>query len=239
MNDDQLKTGLLALNELADVATAEVRAEGIADDQIHCRRSLDLRYAGRDAYFTVDEPADRDYRDAFVQKHRALFGYDDPAAEIEIVSARVAAIGKLAAAPGRAYLPEPRQPTPMGTTDVFFAATPIACPTFDREALVPGDTFAGPALVIQQHSTTVVEPGWSAVVLSDGQLLLSVVEQPGIGMDSADGRVDPVSLEVFFKAFGAIAEQMGITLRRTASSVNVKERLDYSCASSRRPAIWS
>jgi 5-oxoprolinase (ATP-hydrolysing) len=99
---------------------------------------------------------------------------------------------------------------------------------YDRKKLASGDFMAGPAIIVEPISTTIVDPGWTAEVLSDGQLLLTDTAQatsPG-----ANTEADPVRLEIFNNQFAGIAEQMGITLRKTASSVNVKERLDFSCA---------
>ena len=102
---------------------------------------------------------------------------------------------------------------------------------FERERLEPGDRFEGPAIVVEATGTTVVEPGWTARLTGRGELIL---EDEGVARSSADCRVvdqpDPVELELFNHRFAAIAEEMGAMLRRTALSVNVKERLDFSCA---------
>ena len=97
-----------------------------------------------------------------------------------------------------------------------------------REALRPGDTLAGPALVIEPHQTVVVEPGWKLAVSARNDLVLTRAEprpRERLGKEA-----DPILLEVFNNLFMAIAEQMGEALRNTAQSVNIKERLDFSCA---------
>ena len=100
---------------------------------------------------------------------------------------------------------------------------------FRREALKPGQKIAGPALIIESHQTIVVEPGWGAEITAKDHVLLSRIEkkqrQAALGTEA-----DPVMLEVFNNLFMSIAEQMGVTLQNTASSVNIKERLDFSCA---------
>ncbi|MGH6659874.1 MAG: hydantoinase B/oxoprolinase family protein, partial [Sphingomicrobium sp.] len=93
----------------------------------------------------------------------------------------------------------------------------------------PGESWAGPALIHETGSTVVVEPGWGAKRQSDGSLLLTRSEK--IERKSAIGTVaDPVRLEIFNNLFMAIAEEMGVALQSTATSVNIKERLDFSCA---------
>ena len=100
---------------------------------------------------------------------------------------------------------------------------------FRREALKPGHKVSGPALIIESHQTIVVEPGWQAEITAKNHVLMRRVEkkrrQAALGT-----KADPVMLEVFNNLFMSIAEQMGVTLQNTAYSVNIKERLDFSCA---------
>ena len=106
---------------------------------------------------------------------------------------------------------------------------------FRREALSPGDVVDGPALISEALSTTVIDPGWAATVRDDGQLLVCrdttnrQRSEPAAEIH-ANEDADPVLLEVFNRRFASIAEQMGQSLKKTASSVNVRERLDFSCA---------
>ena len=104
----------------------------------------------------------------------------------------------------------------------------LRTPTFLRQKLQPGDRIAGPALILESLSTTVVEPGWELEVLTQGELLLTDVA--GATEDTVSTPSNPIALEIFNRHFESIAQQMGITLRNTSSSVNVKERLDFSCA---------
>ena len=110
-------------------------------------------------------------------------------------------------------------------------------PVVMREALQPGDALAGPALVIEQHQTVVIEPGWGLAVSPRNDLVLTRAEprpRERLGREA-----DPILLEVFNNLFMAIAEQMGEALRNTAQSVNIKERLDFSCAVFDRAAASS
>jgi 5-oxoprolinase (ATP-hydrolysing) len=105
-------------------------------------------------------------------------------------------------------------------------------PVYARDALQCGDQLAGPALIIEPNSTIVIEPGWQARMLAGGELLLSNTtdEQTTIINMDTTSHADPVLLEVFNNLFMAVAEQMGVVLQNTARSVNIKERLDFSCA---------
>jgi 5-oxoprolinase (ATP-hydrolysing) len=209
-----------------------VADEGISRDQIDLERRVELRYRGVDAAITIPCPAGRgapDLAEAFAVEHRRLHGYLHPHRELEIVAARVEARG-------RSALPLPRSESlpgelALGTThvDVYFGGRLVRTTVFDRAELKPGDRICGPAIVCEVASTTVIEPSWEAEVLSQGELLVTVTagstRDVQVTTDS-----DPVMLEVFNNQFAAIAERMGITLRNTSTSVNVKERLDFSCA---------
>ena len=119
--------------------------------------------------------------------------------------------------------------TPSETREIFVDGAWRDAGVFRREALQPGHRIAGPALIIESHQTIVVEPGWQAEITAKNHVLLRRIEkkrrQAALGTEA-----DPVMLEVFNNLFMSIAEQMGVTLQNTAYSVNIKERLDFSCA---------
>jgi 5-oxoprolinase (ATP-hydrolysing) len=229
---------------LAAEARQEVLAEGVPEERIEVRRMLDLRYRGFDAFLTIDEPkrgtslrdvthdaerrATRDYARAYEVEHEKLYGYTHKNRPLEIVAARVEVVGHTAAPTMAAGFLEARTPKPERVTTAHFDAKPQAAAVFDRGMLRPGDQIEGPAIVHEAASTTVIDPGWSGEVLARGELLLTDsgrAEQAAVSTEA-----DPVMLEIFNNQFAGIAEQMGITLRNTSSSVNVKERLDFSCA---------
>ena len=230
-------------DDLAAQARREVRDEGVPDERIVVHRSLDLRYQGVDASLNVPEPEDGDYATAFVAAHRRLYGYVHEGRPLEIVAARVEAVGRMPE-PLLAQLPEATSDAkPRHTVTTWFDTQAHTTPVYDREQLRPGHRIVGPALVHEPTSTTVVDPHWQAEVLPRGELLLSPIRQAAdrqkpVPVRKATAAVtsrhseapDPVSLEIFNNQFAGIAEQMGITLRNTSSSVNVKQRLDFSCA---------
>lgn len=236
-NEDALRSLEPVFEQLIDAARREVLAEGVAAERIEVRRSLELRYRGVESALKVDEPGRGTYAEHFSELHQRLYGYTHVDRALEIVSARVAVIGSTAVpCPPSAGLP-PKIAHPAGYTTVWFDTTPHETGLYDRQQLQPGHSLVGPAIIHEHSSTTVIDPGWSAQVLSGGELLISdrgthdPASTPSrTGAEAVTGQADPVMLEIFNNLFAGIAEQMGITLRNTSASVNVKERLDFSCA---------
>jgi 5-oxoprolinase (ATP-hydrolysing) len=235
---------------------ADLPYESDLQSRIEIRRSLDLRYVGVDAALTIAEPPDSDYAAAFSREHEKLYGYVQQGRAIEVVTARVeAALCAEAPQPGgrgsrradgATAITTPTHPLSQSIQATYFDGTPHQAAVYVHDELSPGTAFTGPAIVLQQHSTVVLEPGWNAEVLPSGELLATShsrspssrsrqtsgqrAETPAtLAMDRAD-RADPIQLEIFNNHFAGIAEQMGIALRNTSVSVNVKERLDFSCA---------
>jgi 5-oxoprolinase (ATP-hydrolysing) len=169
-------------------------------------------------------------RAAFEAMHRQRFGFTSPDKPIEIEAIEVEALG------GGEHPHEPDQPLsidelpqPQTTTKLFTGSRWHEAPVFLRGGLEPGHSVQGPALIIEPHQTVVVEPGWQAELTAKNHLLLTRAN-PRETRIALGTNVDPVLLEVFNKRFTAIAEQMGYALQNTARSVNIKERLDFSCA---------
>ncbi len=226
--ESSLTASLSVLTELAAEAVQELVEEGFRANEIDVNRFLDLRFRGLDAYLTIPEPDDGDYRSRYEEEYERLYGYLPSQRSLEIVAARVEAVARNRIAFSPSLSASASAPQPTGSTQVFFDANPHDTPIFERDRLQPGARITGPAIVLEELSTTVLDPGWQAEVLTGGELLCTDVASPVA--DTLGTEADPVMLEVFNKRFAAIAEQMGKTLQRTASSVNVKERLDFSCA---------
>ena len=153
------------------------------------------------------------------------------AVSVELVAASAASAGQpLAAQPPRGQLPIGEPPGSAGATVTMYVAGALAdVPLVRRRDLRPGQRVAGPALIVEDFATTVAEPGWRAELTRLGDLLLTrVAARPDRRL--AGTTVDPVMLEIFNNLFMSVAEQMGVRLRSTAHSVNIKERLDFSCA---------
>jgi 5-oxoprolinase (ATP-hydrolysing) len=222
----------VVFQRLAAEAVAGVTAEGIQPPDIEVNRQLELRYRGVDASLAIPCPvgtAAASCAAAFAAEHRKLYGYVHEGRALEIVAARIEARGRSAAPLPSSQRVASRPFVGQQTVATYFDGRLHETQVVDRAALSPGDLIVGPAIVCESASTTVIDPGWQAEVMSQGELLVEETAH-GAATQLVDVAADPVMLEIFNNQFAAIAEQMGITLRNTSSSVNVKERLDFSCA---------
>jgi 5-oxoprolinase (ATP-hydrolysing) len=205
------------LADLESQARQALAAQGAANVQVH--RRLALRYDGSDSSLEVELTEPAAMRVAFETAHRARFGFAAPDAVVVIETAIVEAIGG--------------SPTPFASSAVETRDTGAPARdtngVVDRADLQAGDAIDGPTLIVDASATTVVEPGWRATVDAQGNLILDRTS-PRQAAQVTGGDADPVMLEIFNNLFMAIAEEMGVALQNTASSVNIKERLDFSCA---------
>ena len=228
--------GLLA--ELEREGRRVLVAEGRGAEALRVEHLLDLRYLGTETPLSVPAPADGDYAAAFAAHHRDHFGYIRPGRPIEAVTARVRVSASSGLAPVTA---DPKAagdaPRPVGDATAlrrervwFPGVGRVDVPVFTRESLLPGVPLRGPALVLEDTGTIVLDPGFVARLGGDGVLVLED-ESGAARPDPLDlSQPDPIRLEVFGNRFMSIAEQMGAVLRNTSVSTNIKERLDYSCA---------
>ena len=233
--DEPLDAGALArvgivADELAEQATLEVEAQGVAREDVKVHRRAQLRYAGSDTTIEVRLASPLAMRRAFEKAHKARFGFVDRAKAVVIESVSVEAVG------GAARFSERARPTPAETgavparrTRFFSNGAWREANVYLRDALPVGASLDGPALVIEPHQTIVVEQGWRASVTPKNHVVMKRVEAPP-KREAIGSKADPVMLEIFNNLFMSIAEQMGVTLQNTAASVNIKERLDFSCA---------
>ncbi|MBT2527410.1 hydantoinase B/oxoprolinase family protein [Streptomyces sp. ISL-99] len=217
-------------DRLAGRTRADLRADGIADTAISTHARVLIRYAGTDASLPVALGSVRDMTAAFEADHRARYAFTmDKPLVVEAVS--VEAVGTAGDVPGNVTPVRPRTGTltPRATVRMFTEDRRQDTPLYRRDDLRPAGTVEGPAVIAEDDATTVVDPGWHAAAGERGHLLLTRV-RPRPGRTAVGTDVDPVMLEVFNSLFMAIAEQMGVRLENTAHSVNIKERLDFSCA---------
>ncbi|MFE6979114.1 hydantoinase B/oxoprolinase family protein [Streptomyces sp. NPDC057682] len=229
--DEAAPDRLAALDaELAARTRADLRADGVPDRDITTRARVLLRYEGTDASLPVDLDTATAMTAAFTAEHRARYGFTmDRALVAEALSVEATGAAGERSAP-RAPRPAPGdEPRPPGTARMYAEDRWQDAALYRRADLRPTDTVTGPAVVAEPDATTVVDPGWQAVPAASGHLVLTrAVPRPG--RRAVGTRVDPVMLEVFNNLFMSIAEQMGVRLENTARSVNIKERLDFSCA---------
>ena len=216
-----------------DALTAEARAEllgqGVPEEDVTISRQVHLRYAGTDTALSAPFGSLEEMKASFETAHRARFGFLDATKPLAFDAIFVEAVG------GSSTVEEPIHATtesaPRATEQTRFYSQGAwrDAAVYLRAALAPGMTLKGPALLIEPHQTIVVEDGWGLEITQRDHVLLRRIEPlraaPAVGTTA-----DPVLLEVFNNLFMSIAEQMGLTLQNTAYSVNIKERLDFSCA---------
>jgi 5-oxoprolinase (ATP-hydrolysing) len=220
----------LIVDRLARAAVAEVMSQGVAREAIKVHARAQLRYAGSDTTIEITLATAAAMRRAFERAHKSRFGFIDRAKAIAIEAVSVEATG------GAARLTERSRrtassgpPAPARATRFFSHGAWRNANVYLRETLPAGAAVDGPALVIEPHQTIVVEHGWRAAITPKNHVLLTRVE-PIARREAIGAKADPVMLEIFNHLFMSIAEQMGVTLQNTAYSVNIKERLDFSCA---------
>ena len=225
--------GLAAtLDRLGEEGRAELLRQGAEPGRIAVQRRLHLRYAGTDSFLPVAFGAHDAVLDAFTSAHRQRFGFATPERPVvvEACLAEVTAAGEAVEEATLAARPAGEAPAAIDTVALFAEGAEHLAPVYDRDALLAGDTLPGPALIREATATTVVEPGWQAEVTPRNHLVLRRVVPRAAARVDATGKPDPVMLELFNNLFMSIAEQTGAVLQNTSLSVNIKERLDFSCA---------
>jgi 5-oxoprolinase (ATP-hydrolysing) len=227
------------LRALAAAAQAELARQQPGAAAVRVYGRVHLRYAGSDSALQVAFPPDPDLsagqlvvhlRTGFEAAYRQRFAFlmEGKGLIVEAVSVEAVIAGDSPAEP-RHPLHGPREVPRREIVRMFSGGTWHAAALVVREDLRCGDVLAGPCIIAEQNATTVVEPGWAATLTELDQLVLER-RTPRAVRHAAGTQVDPVLLEVFNNLFMNIAEQMGLQLQNTAYSVNIKERLDFSCA---------
>jgi 5-oxoprolinase (ATP-hydrolysing) len=221
---------------LSEVTRGEVEAQGVEPADIVVTASAHLRYDGTDTALPIPLGDAGAMRAAFEALHRQRFGFVSPEKGVVIAALEVEASDRVRPCGSDPMAPPASQPgvRPAGSDPAseraqFYSARAWHdAPVVLRDALRPGHRLAGPALVIEPHQTVVVEPGWNLEVSPRDDLVLRRTTPRQ--REVLGATADPVLLEVFNNLYMSIAEQMGEALRNTAQSVNIKERLDFSCA---------
>lgn len=227
---EALPTVAQRLDALAAEAEGELRRQGVSGGEIRTHRRVHVRYEGTDSALVVPFGSAVEIQSAFEAAYRQRFAFlmQERALVVEAVSVEAVGAGDAPAEAPQATL----APAPMPaaeTVKLFSGGRWWEAALVVREAAKPGLFIDGPAIIAEKNATTVVEPGWRARVTALDHLVLERV-QPREARRAIGTTVDPVMLEVFNNLFMNIAEQMGLQLQNTAYSVNIKERLDFSCA---------
>lgn len=236
------------ITELTNDVLSRPALKSLPDSEIRIKRTIELRFIGLDASLVLPLSLD-DHDDqireehihavieAFHRSHEQKYGYTERNRELELVAIRIQATH----ADQKPDLASKSATTELlqhdTTTHLWSGGNKHSAGVFQLYEMNPGNTIIGPAVITDQHSTTIVDIGWQAELLSGNELLLRFMETVDLQREADSDELhatlsgtDPIQLEIYNNLFAAIAAQMGITLRNTSASVNVKERLDYSCA---------
>ena len=219
-------------DELIKAGRQELEMEEAAN--YTSREKLHLKYEGSD--FTLKIDYDQNYaniKNAFEEQHKQLYGFTYQDKEIILEAVSVEVIQKMDVPEEKSHTFQHRENIPhKETISVYVGGEWQEAPLYIREELQPGDTISGPALIIEETGTNVILENWQAQVNEYNHLLLTKQNKSDqtLGGSAQEEEPDPMMLEIFNNLYRSIAEQMGVTLQKTAFSVNIKERLDFSCA---------
>ncbi|HET9715466.1 MAG TPA: hydantoinase B/oxoprolinase family protein [Pseudolabrys sp.] len=215
---------------LGKAVKSEVAGQGVAANKIKVHIRAHIRYAGTDTALVVPAGSGAAMKRAFEKAHKARFGFVDRTKQIVIEAVSVEAVGggarfiEKSSRRSRSAGPRPALQSRFYSNGAWHQAN-----VYTRDQLRPGSRVKGAAIIIEPHQTIVVEPGWQADLSPKNHLLLTRATKLK-RVHAVGTQADPVMLEVFNNLFMSIAEQMGVSLQNTAYSVNIKERLDFSCA---------
>ena len=228
LNDENLQRLDPRWQELENNGTQYLQNQGIETTAQELRRRLSLRYQGSDTALLVQAGTNSDVKAAFETNHAARFGFTSPQTPIIIESLQLEAVGL--AEPLSVSETDSQDEDPLlGIFPTTMNNKTIDTPFLNRQNLATDTPVTGPAVLVEPNATTVIEPNWQAQVKANGDLFIERIasqnQRPAVGTN-----VNPVQLEIFNNLFMNIAEQMGVVLENTAVSVNIKERLDFSCA---------
>jgi 5-oxoprolinase (ATP-hydrolysing) len=249
-DDAVLQQATLKLAQLEEQARRELLSRGFASASIHCTGFLNCRYQGTDTCIMVNLPEaslsdesaaapSSDFVTEFVTRYRREYGFELTGRAILVEDVRVRAVGQSTSSSlhrgegsatrgaQQSSSPQVSTPTPKETVQVYFEGGRRATPVFYLSDLPSNCTVDGPAIIVQDVATVVVEPGCLARISLAGDIEITILEARE---SSVSCSLDPIYLSIFGHRFMGIAEQMGRTLQRTSISVNIKERLDFSCA---------
>ncbi len=233
-NDAPAQLAAMGLDLQAD-CISELQAQGIASNVISTFVRAHIRYAGTDTVLAVEAtfPAHDDaarLRREFEILHKRRFGFVAENKALVIEAVEVETVGGGSDQSEKSVtIQATGEPKADKTNRIFSQGKAYDAPVILREAMEPGQRLTGPAIIIEPNQTIIIEDGWQAELTAKNHIVLKRIKalpnQLAIGTDA-----DPVMLEIFNNLFMSIAEQMGVTLQNTAYSVNIKERLDFSCA---------
>jgi 5-oxoprolinase (ATP-hydrolysing) len=224
----------LSIEAKTELAKQEVRR----DEEITWQRKLQIKYAGTDTSLTIDYNPNLDrMQEDFANLHQQRYGFILPKKEtiVESISLELIAPNTDKETTINCQNND-RQIRAIATIKIFTNCCWLDAPVYRREELYQGAIISSPAIIVEATGTNIIELGWQGEIDDRNCLLLKKVEKLNVDENRSgerEGRsiqVDPIKLEIFNNLFRSIAEQMGTTLQNTSYSINIKERLDFSCA---------
>ena len=231
LSDAALDALAARLSALGESARGQLLHQGVEPGRIALVERVHLRYEGTDSALVVQFDDVASMQAQFEQAYKRRYSFLMPSRALIVEAVSVEAIGQSDAPPEQPAnaVTADAAPAPQETVRMYSGAQWHDTGIYARRTLQPGHVVRGPAIIAEDNATTIVEPGWQAQVTGYNHLVLQRVEalpeRRAIGTTA-----DPVMLEIFNNLFMSIAEQMGLRLQNTAYSVNIKERLDFSCA---------
>ncbi len=221
-------------DELAQDACAEVRQQGISEENIAIIPKAHIRYEGTNSALVLDLTTSEQMQKEFNRQHHQRFGFivNDRALVVETVTCEAVGVNeafdelvKTLHCDDVDHSP----PQPIDHVNVYMQGSWQRLPVFKRGILTSGQSLFGPAVIVEETGTLIIEAGWRAHLNNYRDIIVERYQEKAF-TEAVGTQVDPVMLEVFNNLYMSIAEQMGATLANTAYSVNIKERLDFSCA---------
>ncbi len=229
LDDDVMQELEAVLAELRSSGRTALIDEGVDAATVESLDAALLRYAGSDTAIEVTFGERSALVARFEAIHRQRFGFIDRDKHVVVESLKAEVVSRADTRLKLTAIDRPDRSTPIDRREVVMDGERRDTPFYERDALAVGQGIDGPAVIVEATGTVVVEPGWRATLREDANLVLDRVAEREQRL-AVGTEVDPVMLEIFNNLFMNIAEQMGLVLANTASSVNIKERLDFSCA---------
>ncbi|WP_289028272.1 hydantoinase B/oxoprolinase family protein [uncultured Paraglaciecola sp.] len=228
---DEIQEAVNDFESMATVNSDVLMEQGLNEDDIIHTRWAQLKYQNSDSTIQVPLSDHQKMQGEFEKIHKRQFGFISPEKNILIDT-----IGVLSSVKGDANVEtaatdsEPSILVPQRSEMMFSKGQWHSTPIYLATQLKYGHEFTGPALIIEDTGTIVIEPGWQAAVNKYGHLVLTNLQESTKRNTNEGDKCDPVTLEIYNNLFMSVAEQMGLVLQNTSQSVNIKERLDFSCA---------
>ena len=229
LNKDIIESLSIQFNNLKKQGREEMVAQNLNSEKLRYSCRIYLRYEGSDSALAVRFSEYQEIKSNFENIHKARFGFISPEKLLIVESIQVEVSCPSEHVESKNNKRTKRGNSSLARLNVVMNGDSNPTSFYHRNNISTHDKIIGPAVIIEDTSTIVIEPGWQASINNNFDLILERTEKKQ-RMSAIGTKVDPIMLEIFNNLFMNVAEQMGTVLENTASSVNIKERLDFSCA---------